>query len=65
MKEYIVRCETSKIEVEGEIVRCKDCEFCIVEEPISRGIIPDMYCRIWASNVRTDDYCSQGERSEE
>ena len=52
-------------DMEGvEIVHCKNCEFCVVEEPISRGIIPDMYCRIWASNVRTDDYCSYGERKE-
>lgn len=64
MKEYIVRCENNKFTLENEIVHCKDCEFCIVEEPISRGIIPDMYCRIWQSSVSTDDFCSYGERKE-
>ena len=65
MRRFIIRADNNKFTFEGEIVHCKDCKFCIVEEPISREIIPDMYCRIWASNVRTDDYCSYGERKAE
>ena len=41
-----------------EIVRCKDCKYI--------GKVGDVsVCRIHEISTRADDYCSQGERSEE
>ena len=54
----------------AEVVRCKDCRFCMAFKDKSDGFYG--YCRIWITRtisdyavlVDADGYCSYGERKE-
>lgn len=51
-----------------EVVRCKDCSYCVHGHPvkaIGEEALEGWYCRQRKRYMRSDDFCSYGERKEE
>ena len=51
-----------------EVVRCKDCSYCVHGYPvkaIGEEALEGWYCRHQKRYMRSDDFCSYGERKED
>jgi hypothetical protein len=51
-----------------EVVRCKDCKYCEHCYPvkaIGEEAVEGWYCKIRKRRMRSDDFCSYGERKED
>lgn len=55
MREFIIRADNNKFTFEGEIVHCKDCEYCEVSE--ATGV---SFCCKFEFMNEPDGYCSYG-----